>query len=77
MAGGWMALRRAVSGRRRGQVPRPAGYEIAAASTPVTAASPPACVGLPAPVIDRKLRDLQDAGSARTGGLCRRFKRRP
>ena len=30
-----------------------------------------------APVIDRKLRDLQDAGSARTGGLCRRFRRRP
>jgi len=30
-----------------------------------------------APVIDRKLRDLHDAGSARTGGLCRRFRRRP
>ena len=30
-----------------------------------------------APVIDRKLTDLRDAGSARTGGLCRRFRRRP
>jgi hypothetical protein len=34
-------------------------------------------MGLSAPVIDRKLRDLRDAGSARTGGLCRRFRRRP
>jgi len=30
-----------------------------------------------APVIDRKLRDLRNAGSAPPGGSCRRFRRRP
>jgi hypothetical protein len=30
-----------------------------------------------APVIDRKLRDLRNVGSARPGGSCRRFRRRP